>query len=153
PKSKTLTFLNETAEWLKDTLGIKKLKNCWILTDTATKTVISAHLGIDEYHYGGEATRRARTNYLRAISSIKDINSYVKTHTPFCGLLVANTKALPESPSSLIGRSSGHWKDEWANIKWLTGKNVERVATKLLKHGWKALKVPPFYTLYMPQSR
>jgi len=145
---RSLEMIDETASWFDRNRDAAQLRHCNILTDNATKTALSVHLGLPESIYGGERTRRARSIDTHKITSTDEIISYLSRHSPFCGVLVARKEELPMLAPSLIGRRSGHWESNWADINWLTTDAFENAAAGLTKLGWHMTRVPPFYNYY-----
>lgn len=150
PVARTFARLDETAVWFAKNRDLKKLRNCFILTDGATRFVLGAELGLQ--NYGGESGRRARDldgqNYHTG-AAIEAERAY---RPNFCGALIVDRSLLPPTPPSPIGQLSGHWRDEIGDLHWLENAEFEKAGHEIESAGWRRTSVPPFYNYYEPPS-
>lgn len=144
-----LKHLDQTAAWFEKNRDLTKLRECGMLADNTVKSSLAAHLGIGEYHYGTEATRRAKLVEAKVTGDIASLKALIAYRNPFCGILLPDFTKIPlPFPQSELGKTSGHWLDEWVDPRWLTHENLQNSTEKLVEEGWLKTPVPPFYHLY-----
>jgi hypothetical protein len=116
-----------------------------ILSDTATQTLVNAHLGL-------LSDRRLEVKSLS--SKIADSGGILKIHSDSN---VTHILALSEQPflnpmGSVLGKSSGHWGNQHLANCLKYEPNLHSELDTLTKLGWIKKSVEPWYYLYERQS-
>jgi hypothetical protein len=139
PPIYSLIRIDETAQWIHANLPVGD--DQYILSDTATQFVVSAHLG------SKDRARLAVQNLATRIDSLGGAEGILQ-RPEIAGVLVLARQPEVDPVGSLLGKASGHWHPQTvrSNLRFIP--SLEHELHSLVEHGWKKTAVPPWYNLY-----
>lgn len=154
PAVRTLTFLDETAQWFARYPEF--FRNCTLLGDDLSVFAISAQLGLKNPNV-------SRIPSLRLSERMQNLDDalFVLKHdgdffggSYYCGLLLPESSKLPAVPLSSVGGLSRHWPRGYADVQTHIDKRMVGFRDEeLAKKGLVRVDVPPFYRLYVSETR
>jgi len=141
PQTLSLSSLAKTSQYLHRNPALEN--DQYILSDTTTQFVISAHLGSKE-----KGARHAAENLATRIDSLGGVPGILQK-PEIAGILALAKQPELDPVGSILGKASGHWHPQTVrnNLRFIP--SLEHELDSLVEHGWKKTAVPPWYNLYL----
>lgn len=143
-----ISELHNTASILKKKLILDY--NSIIFSDSTTQFCVSSYLGLKNagQRMGWKkpeqiSDRIKKEGGLTSIVYNKEIKA----------VLCVNQDLNLKYHTSLLGNSSGHWKENFINQSLAYDLSTHKQLNNLLNHGWKKFEIPPWYDLYIPSPK
>jgi hypothetical protein len=140
PPQLSLSSLAETSQYLFSNLALEK--DQYILSDTATQFVVSAHLGLKD-----RGSRLAVQDLAARIDSLGGAEG-ISQSPEIAGVLALARQPEVDPVGSLLGKASGHWHPQTVRSNLSFIPSLEHELHSLVEHGWKKTAVPPWYNFY-----
>ena len=146
------SFNNNNIEKLHITSNIIKNKleldfDSIILSDSTTQFYVSAHLGLKVAgKRRGWEKAESINDRIKKAGGIPSISNNKKIKAILC----VNHDLNLTYHSSVLGTSTGHWRENFINESLVYDQSTHKDLDQLLKLGWKKSKIEPWYDLYIP---